>query len=225
MSITRKTVARLPPRLQQSLKRLYYARQIRRGRFVSPEPEFARLSEWVSEGDWVLDIGANVGHYTVRLAELVGATGRVIALEPIPQTFELLASNAAGLDNVTLLNVAASEDSQIFGTRIPCYDSGLSNYYRAELTNACDGSVPVISVAVDSLRIPDRVGLVKLDVEGHELSALKGMAGLLACDKPVLIVEGNDRGAESFLRSQGYAFTACAGSPNRVFEREEACYR
>ena len=84
----------------------------------------------------MLDIGANVGHYTLRMSELVGDSGRVVAFEPVPETFALLAANARGfaIANVSLLNVAASDSAGIAGIRIPQFDDGLTNYYQASLT-------------------------------------------------------------------------------------------
>jgi ubiquinone/menaquinone biosynthesis C-methylase UbiE len=88
----KKLAARLPLRWQQELKRRYFANQIRKHSFRAPEPEFEMLSPMVSAGDWVLDVGANIGQYTLRLSELVGESGRVISFEPVPETFELLAA-------------------------------------------------------------------------------------------------------------------------------------
>ena len=48
----------------------------------------------VSPRDWIVDVGANVGHYTKRLSELVGPKGRVIAFEPILETFSILSESA-----------------------------------------------------------------------------------------------------------------------------------
>src|SRR5215471_2881975 len=88
---------RLPSKLQQELKRLYFARGLRKGTFESEEIEFRRLEEWVGAGDWVLDLGANVGYFTAKLSRLVGPGGRVLAFEPIRETFELLSANVARL--------------------------------------------------------------------------------------------------------------------------------
>ena len=57
----------------------HHRRQMTRGRFRSPEPEWDRLGEWLRPGDTALDVGANVGHYACRMSQLVGASGRVIA--------------------------------------------------------------------------------------------------------------------------------------------------
>ena len=107
--ILKRVASKLPQRYQQEFKRIYFGHQIKIGKFKADEKEFSMLGLWVEEGDWVLDMGANVGHYVFKLSELVGATGRVIAFEPVPQTFELLAANIARITfkNVTLVNAAA----------------------------------------------------------------------------------------------------------------------
>ncbi len=87
--------AKLPMRLQQRMKRIHFAYQIKRDRFSADEPEFDLSQDLISGGDWVVDIGANIGHYTLLFSKLVGPTGRVIAFEPMPETFELLCANVA----------------------------------------------------------------------------------------------------------------------------------
>ena len=64
------------------------------------------------EGNCVRDVGATVGRYTRKMSELVGPEGRVVALEPARDTFELLEANAARLrnKNVTPAHVAASDE-------------------------------------------------------------------------------------------------------------------
>lgn len=217
-ALLKRLAAKLPARWQQELKRLYFDRQIRFGRFRTDEREYLLLDGLVQPGDWVLDIGANIGHYTARLSELVGERGRVIAFEPVPQTFELLAANVARLRwrNVTLLNLAASHETALAGMTIPKFASGLDNYYMARLT-AKDASFRVLSTAVDALNLPSAVRLVKIDAEGHELSVLRGMIRLLSRDRPVLIVEESSADIVPFLRDYGYAAERLEGSSNLIF--------
>jgi predicted methyltransferase len=113
----KKLASRLPSLWQQELKRLYYRCQIHRQTFETTEPEFLILDQLISAGDWVIDIGANVGHYTKRFSDLVGPQGRVIAVEPVPDTFALLAANVLLFQyrNVTLLNLAASDQTTVDG--------------------------------------------------------------------------------------------------------------
>lgn len=70
-------------RIRHWARQLRYAAQISRNRFESPEPEFRALDQFLRPGDWAIDVGANVGHYTKRMSDIVGHTGRVIALVKI----------------------------------------------------------------------------------------------------------------------------------------------
>jgi len=218
LKILKQLAGKLPLRYQQEMKRILYGRQIIKGNFVTDEPEFGILQEWIGDGDNVLDIGANIGHYTGRFSDIVGTKGRVIAFEPVSDTFELLSANAARFSNrnVTLLNVAVSEQAGIAGMTLPDFDTGLKNYYMAEIVDGA-GEFSVLSISVDALDLPVPVRLVKIDVEGHEISALKGMKRLLMRDYPVLIVEGMSNEVAAFLTELGYAYRMMDGSPNRIF--------
>lgn len=213
----------LPLRVQQNMKRVHFAHQIRSGRFTTSEPEYARLQQWIAPGDWVVDVGANVGHYAIRLSSLVGPSGRVLAFEPVPETFELLAANlsTAGARNASLFNAALSAAIGAAGISLPCFETGLTNYYMAGLTGD-RGAFEVLTVPLDALLPPRRISLVKLDVEGHELQALRGMRQLLARDHPRLIVEGRSEEVAALLGELGYRFFELEGSPNRVFESSQS---
>jgi FkbM family methyltransferase len=206
-------VAALPDSWQHELRRHHFGRQIRGARFNTDEKEYALLDTFLREGDWALDIGANVGQYTMRMGELVGASGRVIALEPVPDTFSLLAANTRLFThaNVSLLNAAASDRLGVASMQIPRFASGLSNYYQAHL--GAGPGVAVLTLSIDELSLP-RVRLVKMDVEGHELPALRGMRRLLARDHPVLIIETGSQETMAFLGDLGYAYERLPGSSN-----------
>ena len=125
----------LPAGCRQALRRAYYAWQIRAGRFGSDEADFSLLSRLVGNGETVLDIGANVGRYTLRLSELVGRSGRVFAFEPVPETFEILAANArrARYENITLMNVAVSNASRVARLVVPTAQAGFAAHYFAHV--------------------------------------------------------------------------------------------
>jgi FkbM family methyltransferase len=215
----RKLASKMPHWLQQESKRIHYSRLIRSGRFVSEELEFNYLNRWLSEGDWALDIGANVGHYALRMSQLVGHSGRVIALEPIQQTFELLSANIVkgGARNVTLLNVAASNEHILVEMNVPKFATGLDNFYMASISQTAAG-IPVFALAIDSLALQRPVALAKIDVEGHEMEVLEGMVQTLSLHRPALIVEGRSNDVANFLKRIGYRYQEFEGSPNRFFE-------
>ena len=132
MTLFNRFAARLPERWQSELKRIHFGRQIIRGTFETSEPEYKILSQLIKPGDWVIDIGANVGHYTKRFSELVGVHGRIIAFEPVPTTFALLAANVQlfAHANVTLINAAVSDKFGVVGMSIPRSSTGLTNSIR-----------------------------------------------------------------------------------------------
>jgi FkbM family methyltransferase len=218
----KRLAALLPGQWQQDLKRRHFRRALRLGSFRTAEPEYDLLSSLTAPGDWVIDIGANVGHYTLKLSELVGKTGRVIAIEPVPDTFELLAGNAALARhrNITLVNAAAADSARLAWMSIPKFDdTGLTNYYQAELADAqTESSLQVMCIAVDALELPHTVRLIKIDTEGHELSVLRGMTKLLQRDRPILIVEDNAPEVVSFLTELGYRAEKLPGSSNCIFK-------
>lgn len=212
--------AKLPPTWQLELKRLHFRRMIRRGEFNADEPEVELLSGIVSRGDWVIDVGANVGQYTLRLSSLVGPEGRVIALEPMPETMALLSSNVlqAPGRNITLLNVAASATTGIVNMEMPSFESGLPNYYEAHIVAGSPRtSGGILTIPIDSLQLTDRVSFVKIDAEGHEASVLEGMKGLLTRDAPALLIETDSPATAEFLAPWGYAGSRIAASPNILF--------
>jgi len=213
-------VAHLPKGVQFELRRANFARQIRRGSFIPDHPEMGEIARYVRAGDWVIDVGANVGHYTCQMARCVAPTGRVLAFEPIPVSFALLAANmrASEATNVTLFNVALSSSVAILSMTVPSYEnSPLNNYYQAHISSA--GEYRILCFPLDAIPIPGVVRLVKIDAEGHDLQVLLGMESLLQRDRPFLIVEGSRTGPVArWLVERGYSIRNAIGSPNIIAE-------
>jgi FkbM family methyltransferase len=209
----------LPARLLSSLKKHYYARRVK----TFWENDIGPIKYLVNPGDAAIDIGANVGWYTRILCQLVAQHGKVYAIEPIPQTFELLSSviQQLHLSNVELINCAISDTEGSAVMEIPLYESnGIENYYMARLcvskdpTNSLQKKVNLRTL--DSLfsEHPKNIIFIKCDVEGHELSVIRGASHLITQCKPAWLLEisGNpdDEGspAEHVFRSlaaYGYA--------------------
>ncbi len=148
---------------------------------------YLNLYEWrdlrvvrrlIEPGQTVVDIGANVGFYTLQFARLVGAGGEVHAFEPVAANRERLARNVA-LNNFVArvaINpeaVSANSGSADLSTT-PARNSGWARIG--------DGGTVVPTVAIDDYldgKGIERVHFLKCDIEGHELAMLKGAARLL----------------------------------------------
>jgi len=218
LPLLKRIVSGMPASWLWEMKRRLYRRQILHDRFVTDEPEYAILDSLLSAGDWAIDVGANIGHYTKRMSDIVGEHGRIVAFEPIGDTFSLLAANLQTFryQNVTLLNAAASDKSGIAGMLIPNFENGMRNYYEASITTNGDG-LKALTLAIDSLCLPSSVRVVKIDAEGHELNVLRGMTQLLSRDKPVLIVEVSSHEVDLFLERLGYSRETLPNSPNHIY--------
>jgi FkbM family methyltransferase len=161
------------------------------GDFEAPELQFAR--ERARAGGIVLDVGANIGLYTVACARAIGARGRVIAVEPGPGTFAKLRDTCAwlGLSNVEPVQAAAGPTT---GTvRLVTKDAGHDVHQhivdaRAE-AGAATMEVPMVRLDDLCAQDAEAVVLIKMDVEGHEIGALTGAARILANGRAALIIE------------------------------------
>ncbi len=216
--LLKRLASHLPPATRQLMRAAKHRLDFALGRFRSDEPEFQRLAGLVRPGDWVLDVGANVGHYTLRFSELVGQDGRVIAFEPIAETVEILSAMScrAPFRNITLLNVAVSDRAGLLRLQVPANPDGLPDYCQSRVAN--DGGEAALSIALDDLTFAHRIALVKIDVEQHEVSVIRGMRKLIERDLPILIVEGHEGIFPEFLQAYGYRILPkAAGSPNFVF--------
>lgn len=134
----------------------------------------------IGAGATVLDLGANIGYFTLLFAQLVGEQGRVFAFEPDPTNFEILSLNVErnGFQNVLLENKAVSDQpgmSRLF--------SNQTNRGDYRLYDSGDGreSVEVVTVSLDQYLQGDQreIDFVKMDIQGGELAAVRGMEGLL----------------------------------------------
>lgn len=142
-------------------------------------------------GDHFVDVGANIGMTSLHARARVGATGRIDCFEPNPSTADLLDRHVAlnNLKNVHVHRAALSDKREELQLRISDQHSGTATLAETE---ASDRSVTVPVLRGDDV-IDGAPDVVKIDVEGFELRALRGMEGLLLRHRPALITEMIDQ--------------------------------
>jgi FkbM family methyltransferase len=140
------------------------------------------LGRILRPGDIAWDVGANVGVYTVRMAERVGAAGQVFAFEPSPLNLERLQATCAGLPNVVVLpfglSAAAGRARFIQGSDDQGTTSRLAVARDADLLGIEEVELRRGDALVGT-GVAQAPSVVKIDVEGHEYEVLQGMSEFL----------------------------------------------
>lgn len=155
------------------------------------ELEFNTLMDLVKPDSVVFDVGANMGYYSVRIAQKANK-GKVYSFEPDPGNFSTLTKNIAlnNLTNVFARNVALSDKEDTLRLWKHPFNVGDYRLYN-------DGDfmefVDVPTIPLDSV-LPDKVDLVKIDVQGYEYFVFKGGKKLLSEHHPVVFSEFWPRG-------------------------------
>jgi len=150
--------------------------------------DLALLRSLLSQGDAFIDVGANVGIWSLTAATIVGDTGKVLSFEPNETTFHRLTENIelSGRRNIVSVNaaVAATNGRRSF------YCAPEHNHSRLG-ENDESRSAQVDAFALDEYMNGDAVHGLKIDVEGGELEVLEGAARILQQNTPWVIVEYN----------------------------------
>lgn len=169
----------------------------------------------ITPGMHIVDIGAHIGFFSRMYSKLVGPTGRVYCFEADPENYALLEKNTRGLTNVSLNKIAISDKN------------GTIDFYHIDNSTGCHSMVnpdspshkiTVDSVTLDSLiekGVVNDVDLIKIDIEGGEPFAFRGMEKLLTESKKIKLVaeyneasllSGGTSGAEFLKQISSYGF-------------------
>jgi len=148
-------------------------------------PEMAFVLHAIRAGELFVDVGANIGAYTVLAASIPGV--RCVAFEPAPDTFERLTENIRLNDFGSRVKAnqlaAGSEDGEIVFTK------GLDsvNHVVSAHENSADG-ISVPARRVDTVLRGENPVIMKIDVEGYEMRVLQGAEGILKSDMLLAVV-------------------------------------
>lgn len=191
------------------------AKQMQQGFYEAPLPMLT-MALIVRNPGIFLDVGANNGLYSV-LAGITKPDVRIVAFEPYPLALEILKRNIAAnnlSDRVDIRSVALSDSEGSATLYLPDREHGL-------LETSCSlepGFRPrnrtlekeVVKVSLDNIELPGPIGLIKADIEGHELAFLEGARKTIARDRPFVFAEvlppnpENMKGLTKYIQQLGY---------------------
>jgi FkbM family methyltransferase len=190
---------------------------------VYEQEETRFIQESIKPSFTAVDVGANIGYYTLIMARLAK---HVYAFEPEPKNFEILEKNIAvnGVENVILDRSALSDKNSIGTLHICNFNNGMNRLYPSKW---CSSE----TIQVETMKLDDVVehaDFIKMDIEGAELGALRGMTRLLEKGTTVLmefhppsIIEYGVAPKEvyDYMKSFGYRITL----PDRK-EKDDVAY-
>jgi FkbM family methyltransferase len=187
----------------------YQVRELLHGsRYLYGMHEYVASSVFVaniSAGSVVLDVGANLGEYTVLAGRAAGQQGSVIAYEPNPTARQRIARNvdASGLRNVEISPHALASDDGVATLRVPGDESGLGTLRPGVLGTEFRVELRRLDGILDKQH-RGRISMIKLDVEGFEFQVIEGAQETIAESRPVILYECAE---ETFITRRGRILT------------------
>lgn len=162
--------------------------------------EFEIFNKWqhhFPSGGLMLDIGANIGSHSLQFKSHFPNL-EIWSFEPFPENFNLLKQNTQRYDDIKCFNLGiGSRNSIVHFNNGHEFNSGVVSIVPKSKN-------PNIVLALDTFNFDKKVEFIKIDVEGHELSAFEGMRDLLLKDKPLIWLEDNEKTAVPYLKTLGY---------------------
>lgn len=171
----------------------------------------------LEEGDVFVDLGANIGFFTLIAARIVGESGKVFAFEPTPGTKKFLTRNVSenDFDDRVVIEGYAVTDK--------CGKARFNVTELSECNSICDSEdantnvIEVDTISLDEyfLKTPSSINLIKMDIEGQEFPAMRGMKEIVKANPDIKIIfeyhkqhikENNLASVEIFQLLEDYGF-------------------
>ena len=141
-------------------------------------------------GDIAIDVGANIGYFTILMGSIVGDSGKVYAFEPAEKNVRVLNKNVETNDLTEVVEVrseAASDQNGTADLSIATFNKGSHSIAEAKESEKV---VKVPTIKIDDVVVND-VDLIKIDAEGSEDKVIAGMEHILSEHTPIVILEYN----------------------------------
>lgn len=141
----------------------------------------------IKKGDVVIDIGAHIGYYTLIAANIVGKKGKVYAFEPDLKNFNILVKNIKvnKFKNIIPINKAVAEKNGKLDLFINPTNTGDHRIYQSKDKRK---TMKINVITLNNMLRNEKVDLIKMDIQGSELVALKGASYILAKNKNIKII-------------------------------------
>lgn len=153
--------------------------------------EIELLKKHIRKGDTVLDIGANIGYYALKLSEIVGKNGSVHCFEPDKKNFNYLEKATAHLKNIFISNKAVGPKTE----KIKIYTSkNLNVDHRTYQPEDYDEAIEIDAVSIDDYcstllsKGNGKLDFIKMDIQGFEMHAVQGMQKTLEKNPEIKLI-------------------------------------
>ena len=163
------------------------------------------LPQLLRRGDIAIDIGANLGYYTRPMADIVGAEGRVYAVEPVPVIFSVLERNVRGRGNVSLMNYALGEEN----TTIEMANDSVAEagYFGTGRNFVSEGKLSGRAIRFSAqmrrgselFGALERVDFIKCDIEGYERVVIPELRPIIERHHPTVLIETDGQTREQII--------------------------
>ncbi len=188
------------------------------------------LTEYIKEGDLVIEAGANSGTETLLISRLVGNDGKVFAFEPVPHVFDKLSLNLKlnRISNVESYNIALGNSNDKIPFQINSINhpnQGMGTKLNIDFKNG--EKIYVRQRTLDSLWeskcFNESISFLKMDIQGSEFDLLKGATKVLANSRPKIFLEAskswsNLKSIYDLLITYDYSIFLVNGNHNKMIE-------
>jgi FkbM family methyltransferase len=166
------------------------------------EGENIIMSNYINEGDTVIDVGANLGTTVLSMSKEVGVSGKVIAFEPQQIMSQCLNTTLSlnGISNVHVYTMAVSNQNNWTYINDNKFTE-IGRYGEAGISENGTNGTRIKTITLDELDV-DKCDLVKIDIEGHEWEAVQGGQKFLNKHKPVMYMEAkrSEIGTKKYIK-------------------------
>ena len=153
------------------------------------EPQLKSVfKSYINAGDYVLDIGANIGFHTLYFSELATASGRVFAFEPVLYNFNALKQNLELnlTKNVEIYNIALSNKNEQLKISADANSTNPGSFNLFDQNGETNISCRIGDEVINVL---ERVDFIKIDVEGYEAFVIDGLINIIKKYQPKIVFE------------------------------------